>query len=195
MVAGAADLIRRRGLNATSIREIVRHTGTPRGSVGHHFPRGKLQLVEEALAFAGNEAGQPLALLVEAHGVRAGLRAFIAGWRKILTDSAFEAGCPVLAVAVEEFIGEDGFPHAEGQARLLDMTRGIFGQWQDVLARGLTREGVATERARRLATLVIASVEGTVALCRSSRSPQALDDVGQELETFLAEAIAEGGGL
>lgn len=31
MVAGAADLVSRRGVNATSLREVVRHTGTPRG--------------------------------------------------------------------------------------------------------------------------------------------------------------------
>ena len=31
MVAGAADLMSRRGVNATSMREVVRHTGTPRG--------------------------------------------------------------------------------------------------------------------------------------------------------------------
>src|SRR4051812_16129292 len=35
MVAGAADLISRRGIHATSLRDVVQHTGTPRGSLAH----------------------------------------------------------------------------------------------------------------------------------------------------------------
>ena len=63
MVAGAADLMSRRGVNATSLRDVVRHTGTPRGSLGHHFPRGKQQLIEDALVFAGKQVSGPLAHL------------------------------------------------------------------------------------------------------------------------------------
>ena len=35
-------------------------------------------------------------------GPVAGLRAFLALWRKIVVDSDFRAGCPVLAVSIEE---------------------------------------------------------------------------------------------
>jgi hypothetical protein len=51
------------------------------------------------------------------------------------------------------------------------------------------REGVAAARARRLATLVIASVEGTVAMCRAARSSQPLDDVRLELELILSSVL------
>jgi hypothetical protein len=36
----------------------------------------------------------------------------------------------------------------------------------------------------------VAAIEGTVALCRAARSPQALDDVLQELEALLVVRIA-----
>ncbi len=84
MVAGAADLLSRRGVNATSVREVVRHSGTPRGSIGHHFPRGKQQLIEDAIAFAGAEVSAPLEHLMRERGAIAGLRAFIALWRRTL---------------------------------------------------------------------------------------------------------------
>jgi hypothetical protein len=54
----------------------------------------------------------------------------------------------------------------------------------------LRREGMAPARARRLAALVIASMEGTVAMCRAARSARPLDDVRQELEQLLSNAIA-----
>jgi AcrR family transcriptional regulator len=191
MVAGAADLIRRRGVNATSVREVVRHTDTPRGSIGHHFPRGKQQMVEEAVEYSGREVGEPLEKLVGERGAVAGLRAFIGLWRKVLESSRYEAGCPVLAVAVEQYLGDSGTPDEQAQAHLLGLAHGIFEGWQSTLSTSLRKEGVAPARARRLAALVVSSVEGTVALCRAAKGPQALNDIQAELELALTSAIAE----
>jgi AcrR family transcriptional regulator len=193
MVAGAADLMSRRGVNATSMREVVRHTGTPRGSIGHHFPRGKQQLIEDALVFAGKQVSGPLAHLTETRGAIAGLRTFIGLWRQTLERTEFQAGCPVLAVAVEQYVNDvtekDGEPDEAAQEHLLDLANGIFADWQQIMFTALRREGVAPARARRLAALVIASTEGTVAMCRAARSAQPLDDVRQELELVLAAAL------
>lgn len=189
MVVGAADLIRRRGVNATSMREVVRHTGTPRGSIGHHFPHGKQQLVGEALLLAHQEVSAPLAELVSRSGTVSGLRAFIEGWRHILQKSDFEAGCPILAVAVEQYIGDDGLPNPLAQQQLLGIVRAALEDWQKILCTGLRKDGLPPARARRLATLIISSVEGTVALCRASRSVRPLDDVQTELEALLTSAI------
>jgi AcrR family transcriptional regulator len=193
MVAGAADLMSRRGVNATSMREVVRHTGTPRGSIGHHFPRGKQQLIEDALVFAGKQVSGPLQHLTETRGAIAGLRTFIALWRQTLERTEFRAGCPVLAVAVEQYVNDatekDGEPDEAAQQHLLDLANGIFADWQRIMFTALRREGVAPARARRLAALVIASTEGTVAMCRAARSAQPLDDVRQELELVLSGAL------
>jgi AcrR family transcriptional regulator len=193
MVAGAADLMSRRGVNATSMREVVRHTGTPRGSIGHHFPRGKQQLIEDALVFAGKQVSGPLQHLTETRGAIVGLRTFIALWRQTLERTKFQAGCPVLAVAVEQYVNDatekDGEPDEVAQQHLLDLANGVFADWQRIMFTALRREGVAPARARRLAALVIASTEGTVAMCRAARSAQPLDDVRQELELVLSSAI------
>jgi AcrR family transcriptional regulator len=193
MVAGAADLMSRRGVNATSMRDVVRHTGTPRGSIGHHFPRGKQQLIEDALVFAGKQVSGPLEHLTQSRGAIAGLRAFIALWRQTLEKSKFRAGCPVLAVAVEQYVNDatekDGKPDEAAQRHLLDLANGVFADWQRIMFTALRHEGVAPARARRLAALVIASTEGTVAMCRAARSAQPLDDVRQELELVLSSAL------
>src|SRR5258707_12041892 len=193
MVAGAADLMSRRGVNATSMRDVVRHTGTPRGSIGHHFPRGKQQLIEDALVFAGSQVSGPLRQLTQQHGAISGLRAFIALWRQTLERSKFQAGCPVLAVAVEQYVNDatekDGMPDQAAQKHLLDLANGVFADWQRIMFTALRHEGVAPARARRLAALVIASTEGTVAMCRAARNARPLDDVRQELELVLSSAL------
>lgn len=194
MVAGAADLMSRRGVNATSLREVVRHTGTPRGSIGHHFPRGKQQLIEDAIVFAGAQVSGPLRHLTRERGAIAGLRAFIALWRQTLERTKFQAGCPVLAVAVERFVTDatdrDDAPDEAAQRHLLDLADQVFADWQRIMVASLRQEGIAPARARRLAALVIASLEGTVAMCRAARSVQPLEDVRQELELILSTAIS-----
>src|SRR5690242_8782881 len=101
MVAGAADMIRRRGLNATSVRELAKHTKAPLGSTYHYFPGGKYDLAAEAVRWADDLTVRILTKELRA-GPVAGLQAFLATWRNVVLDSDFHAGCPVLAVSVED---------------------------------------------------------------------------------------------
>jgi len=190
MIAGAADLMSRHGVNATSMRDVVRHTATPRGSIGHHFPDGKRQLIAEAVTFAGKQVSIPLERAMNERGVIGGLSAFVASWRRRLEATGFAAGCPVLAVAVDRYVGEASDKDDEtAQGHLLDLADGVFADWRQIMRAALLREGLAAERAERLATLVVASIEGTVAMCRASRSAAALDQVQEELETVLTATL------
>lgn len=191
MIAGAAELMSRRGVNATSMRDVVRHTRTPRGSISHHFPDGKRQLLAEAVVFAGRQVSIPLEKAMTQLGAIAGLKAFVASWRRRLESTGFEAGCPVLAVAVDRYVGEASDKDDEtAQQHLLDLADSVFGDWRQIMRAALVREGLAAERTERLATLVVASIEGTVAMCRASRNADALDQVQEELEAILSAALA-----
>lgn len=188
MVAGAADLLRRRGVAATSLREVVRHTRTPRGSLGHHFPRGKAQLLEEAVVYARRHVSAPLARAFEQLGPVAALRAFAGQWRGTLLSTGFEAGCPVMAVAIEHE-GDESGSSPSTQRRLLDLARDTFDEWSGLVESALRREGVPAARARAIAVLVIASFEGAIALCRASRSCRPLEQVAGELEQVVVAAL------
>ena len=194
MVAGAADLISRQGVHATSLRDVVEHTGTPRGSLSHHFPGGKQQMLEETVTYATQSVAGPLAQLLAERGAMGGLQAFVAWWRNVLEASGFEAGCPVLAMAVEstthslDEVDEDTL---QGRERLRFLVNSAFHRWQDLLAHALALEGVPAARARRLSALTVASLEGTVAMCRAARSLQPLEDVQHELEAALRAALTQ----
>jgi AcrR family transcriptional regulator len=188
MISGAADLLSRRGVSGTSLRDVVDYTGTPRGSLGHHFPGGKVQMLEEAIAFAADGVAIPLQLAMTDKGVVLGLRTFIGWWRNVLVNSEFEAGCAVLAVAVASLTGTES--SLDQPEKLRAQTHEVFVRWQSILADALGREGVSPKDSRRLAVLAVAAIEGTVAMCRAARSLEALDDVQQELETILEARIA-----
>ena len=192
MVAGAVDLLRRRGVAATSLREVVRHTATPRGSLGHHFPDGKAQLLEEAIVYARRNVSRQLQQALSELGPIQGLRAFADSWRRILQSTSFEAGCPVMAVAIERATNDSGV-QLPTQRRLLDLVQESFDEWAGLLADSLRQEGVPAARARSLSMLVIASFEGAIGACRAARNCRPLDDVAHELDLVFRHAIGTGG--
>ncbi len=183
IVAGAADMISRRGLSATSIREMAKHAKAPLGSTYHYFPEGKQQLASEAVRYTGEWVARSLRKELEA-GPAAGLRAFLDLWRRIVVESDFHAGCPVLAVAIEE-------PPADEIPPALVAAAEVFEQWEALLASSLRAHGAEAERAAQLATLVVAAVEGTVAMCRAKRSTQPLDHTAEQLQGLITAAIGD----
>jgi AcrR family transcriptional regulator len=175
LVAGAADMMRRRGLNATSVRELAKHAQAPLGSTYHYFPGGKYQLAAEAVQWADDLTTRALANELRA-GPLAGLRAFLQMWRKIVIDSDFSAGCPVLAASVED-LPDDGAAPREAAAS-------AFHNWTTVLAQSLREHGASDADA--LAILIVAAVEGSVAICRAQRSTESLDQIAAQLESLVA---------
>jgi AcrR family transcriptional regulator len=180
MVAGAADMISRRGLNATSVRELAKHTGAPLGSTYHYFPGGKYDLATEAVRFADDLTSKVLARELQAGPVQ-GLRGFLGMWRTLVVDSQFQAGCPVLAVAVEEIPPEQTAPREAAAA--------AFSSWAELLAASFREHGASAREAQRVAVLVVAAVEGTVAICRAQRSTEALDQVSGTLIGIVSDLI------
>jgi AcrR family transcriptional regulator len=169
MVASAVDLLARKGLQATSFSEVLEKSGAPRGSVYHHFPDGKDELVGEALDLAGARA-------IEWLDRKAGAPAdevaawFLHVWREVLVRSNFEAGCAVLAVTV-----------AADSPELLQHAADVFRTWRRRLAELLEQGGLPRADAARMAATLIASTEGAVALSRAEQSLEPFDLVAEQL--------------
>lgn len=175
MIHGAARAIGTRGVGAMSLRDLAKEAGVPLGSTYHHFPGGKAQLAEEAVTSTGRQ----VAKLVESareQGIEGAIAAFTRVWRELLVETDFRTGCPVLAVAT----GDD--------PELTETARGIFASWQDLMVAGLADGGVPADRAPGLARMIVASLEGAVAVSRAERSLEPLDQVSAELITLVEAA-------
>src|SRR6478752_2177485 len=102
MVQSAATLIRERGIHGVGLREVVAHSGGPRGSLGRYFPGGKTQLMSEAIdvALAGlyDELERTL---TEAQTFPEAIGLILAPWRRVLVDYDFALGCPLAATVVD----------------------------------------------------------------------------------------------
>jgi AcrR family transcriptional regulator len=175
MVAGAARAIGTRGADAMSLRDLAKEAGVPLGSTYHHFPGGKAQLAEEAVSLVGRQVAR-LVDKARAEGIEAALEAFAAVWREQLVETDFRTGCPVLAVAT----GDD--------SDLKQTARGIFASWQELMVEGLVADGVPARRAPGLARMIVASLEGAVAVSRAEGSLEPLDEVSAELIALVQSA-------
>jgi AcrR family transcriptional regulator len=177
MIDGAWLLLAERGLQETSFSAVLAHTGAPRGSIYHHFPDGKDQLVglaveragESALAVMEGTAGRPATEVVDT---------FLGLWRALLERAGFRIGCAVLAVTV-----------ATDDPALLDGATAVFRAWRAQLARLLEQGGMDAGRAPVFAATLIAATEGAVAMARAERSMEPFDVVARDLRQ-AAEAAS-----
>ncbi len=174
MIDSAIVLFRRRGVAATSLRDVVEHSGAPRGSIYHHFPGGKDQLAGEATVWAGGFIASLLERLTQGDPAAA-VTSFVEHWERSLRDADFQDGCPVAAAALSG--GAPSAVQAAGEA---------FETWERLLAAALERSGRSATDAASLATFVVAAVEGALILSRAQGSDTALRRVAEQLRALLA---------
>jgi AcrR family transcriptional regulator len=168
MVQSAATLIRERGIHGVGLREVVAHSGGPRGSLGRYFPGGKTQLMSEAIdvALAGlyDELERTL---TEAKTFPEAIGLTLAPWRRLLVDSKFALGCPLAATVV------DASENDELRAHVSD----LLARWQGVAAQIYIKFGASPAVADEHATVLLSALEGALILARAHRSVAPLDTV------------------
>lgn len=174
MLMSAVTLLREGGPNGVTLDAVLAHSGAPRGSIYHHFPGGRDQLVSEA-AQLGSAF---IAGMIEHAGADAelALNRFVDFWKDSLIESEFRAGCPIVALVVD----------GRAQPELDALARAAFARWGEGLTSMLLQRGVASEQASRLASATISAIEGAVILSRVQRSTEPLDHVADLLRTQLA---------
>ena len=185
MVVSAALLIRERGAHATAISDVLEHSGAPRGSAYHYFPGGRTQLLCEAVDYAGEHVA---AVIAGADDGRQLLDTLIDKYRRQLLESDFRAGCPIVAVSVEA--GEQ----QETERMVIERAAAVFDRWSDLIAARFIADGIAPERARELAVLATASLEGAIVLARVRRDLTPLDVVHRQLRDLLVAASPQAPG-
>jgi TetR/AcrR family transcriptional repressor of lmrAB and yxaGH operons len=175
MLISAAEVMRERGAAGVTIDEVLARSGAPRGSVYYHFPEGRNQILTEALQYAG----EALTEVIDDAAAKGGLflvRQFVGFWDGLLVESDFTAGCPVVAAAIGS---------ADDEPQLTTVAGTIFRRWRDALTRAFVGDGFDEPCAASLAIMCIASLEGAVVLCRSTRSVDPLRAVTDEVEFLI----------
>src|SRR6201995_4160561 len=157
MIAAARRLLAERGLEGMATREGLARTGAPRGSVSHHFPRGRIELVEEAIDYASGQMSEWIAA-IPAHSPAAVVTGYLGIWERILLATGCQAGCSIAGVIT-----------GTHDADLLDRSAAAYAASSDALAERFRAAGLPAAEAAEQAALLVIAAEGAVIIARAQR--------------------------
>src|SRR5450631_3353127 len=176
-LAAAAKLFRQQGYHGTALQDILAASGSPRGSLYFHFPGGKEQIGDAALALSAEAVRQGIAKAAEtSDDAEIFLVRIVRGMAADLERSDYREGCPIATTALE----------TAAQVEVLGTaTRTAFQKWELEIKRGLFRFGMPAGDADLVATMVLSQLEGALLLARTYRSPEPLRRAEQAVKLLV----------
>jgi len=169
ILAGAADLVRRNGAAGTGLDDIRAATATSKSQLFHYFPDGRVQLLAAVTRAEAEQVLDDQRPHLDDLSTPESWRA----WRDVVVTRYTVLGrhCPLGALTGE--LGRTG-PEAG------EIVEDLLRRWHGLLAdgvRALRRSGVGGDGGppEAAASVVLAAVQGGVALLRSTGDPVHLE--------------------
>jgi len=183
IIAKAAELFNKRGLEGTSLADLMEATGLEKGGIYRHFP-SKEAVAAEAFDCAWGTAFQErMRDLDSIPGSIDRLKHLITNF--VERRASIPGGCPLLNTAIE---ADDGNPVLRERARQ------ALGKWRGLLV-SIINEGIQCREIgsgvdpNRLATLIIASLEGALMISRLEQKLEALLVARSHLDNYLDKEV------
>lgn len=181
IIVATNELFRRQGFNGTSLSQISATADATIGSIYHFFPGGK-----EALGVAVIETtGVVYRELFETFAADptdpvSAFRGFFAGAAEVLEESDFIDPCPIGTIAREVANTSEPLRCAAERA---------FDSWIASARSYLIEAGVEPNTAASLATMFVATVEGTFVVSRTLRSTEPLLSTSVHVLSVIEQAL------
>lgn len=175
-IAAAIRLFRMQGYTATGLTQILKESGAPKGSFYFHFPRGKVQLAEEAIDhYVSSRTVVIRSISVGTAGDALGFvhRLFDAFADEMIATN-YQYGCLMQNLANE-------LPSLDPE--LTERVARGFVDSTAIVAEHFKGCGFAPEHASSAAAALVAALEGARTIARLERTPavfKALADVSAQ---------------
>ncbi|MFT7899327.1 TetR/AcrR family transcriptional regulator [Tenacibaculum ascidiaceicola] len=123
LIQTTSNILRLKGAESTGIMEIIKEVGCPKGSLYHHFPNGKKELVINALKFYGEEQTKKFSrILSNAKSLEEGVNGIIDLAINDLLNSDFQSGCGVTTTLMSM--------NKTDNPEIFTISKGIFENWK-----------------------------------------------------------------
>ena len=177
LLRATETMLREAGMAGTGIKDVVRRSGAPIGSLYHYFPGGKMQLVTEALEI---HAGKSRALIARFFDGKTSAATAV---RRLCDTAATgfdlagaDKGCAIGAVSLDLQAGD---------TKAQRICQATFEGWADLIAPHLP---FPTKAARAsFAVTIVAALEGAFVLARAAKSGAPFREVGKSLAVALQQ--------
>jgi TetR/AcrR family transcriptional regulator, transcriptional repressor for nem operon len=183
IVAEAARLFNQRGFEGGSISELMEATGLEKGGIYRHF-LSKEELAAEAFDYAWQAAfdARMHDLDTVPNSVDR-LKKFVANF--VERPSSVPGGCPLLNTAID---ADDGNPVLRDRA--LKGLRAWRDRLSSIVSAGIKRKEIKRGvNPNKLATFIIASLEGALMISRLERDREALLGAQAHFDRYLEAEV------
>ncbi len=136
LLVATEQLLAERGSHGAGLNEVCARSGVAYGSLYHHFPNGKSDLVATCVRRSGAAIGELLEVVLEQMTLAEAVAAMFANGSATLERSAFGRGCPVGTPAATS--DDDALRTAAAE---------VFARWRQAIAKSARREGRSAREA------------------------------------------------
>jgi len=184
LIDSTVALIRRRGVGSASVSDILEDSGLARRTLYLNFPKGKPELVAAATTWAASTITDAMRSQLNEGDPAKLVRTFARTWEKVLTDSGFDAGCPIVAATL-----------ARAEApEAADAAAAAFTEWVRLAAEVNEEAGLPRQDAMGLATTMIAAIEGAVIMALAARSTDPIRRTARDVAALIEMKVAAAQG-
>jgi TetR/AcrR family transcriptional repressor of nem operon len=183
IIRKAAPIFNQRGYDGAALSDLMRATGLEKGGIYRHFS-SKEALAAEAFDYAWRET-----LDARIHDLNTvpntvdRLKQLVANF--VERRGVIPGGCPLLNTAIDT---DDG--NAVLRARARKALRGWRSHVISIISAGIKAQEIQPRiDAKKLATLIISSLEGAIMVCRLERNEEALHVVQGHLNSYLETKV------
>lgn len=179
IVETTAELMQGQGYCATGLKDIIRKSGTPKGSLYHYFPGGKEEIAATAIQESGSSFGEAIQDCIDTEGsVAKGFARFIREYALLFEESDFTKGCPIATVTLET---------ASNSEILQQTLQEIFHDWCQIIIDHLLGIGWDETEARNMAIFIMSSLNGALTLSRAAQRIEPMEIVANQIEELLSQ--------
>jgi TetR/AcrR family transcriptional repressor of nem operon len=184
IIRKAAPIFNQQGFEGAALSDLMQATGLEKGGIYRHF-QSKQQLASEAFDYAWNNAlNARLEGTQEIPNTIDRLKQIVRNFRD-RREGLVPGGCPLLNTAIDS---------DDGNLQLRNKAHRALNAWLNRLAtiakQGQKRGEIRSQvDSKKLATLIVSTLEGSLMLNRLQRSDEALDVACRYLEEYLETEI------
>jgi TetR/AcrR family transcriptional repressor of lmrAB and yxaGH operons len=176
IIVAASRLFRLHGYYGVGLSEIIKESGTAKGSLYYYFPEGKEELAIAAINHTKEFVSENIREVIE--GVEDPVQAIQTHIYQLSGEFSKESilGLPIGTIAGETALTNEPIRLA---------CQSAFEDWQSLYIEKLIASGYSDKQSKDLALVINAMLEGGILLCLTKKSGEPLRTIAEQIPLLL----------
>lgn len=175
----ASRLFLKQGYHATGLNQIIKESGSPKGSLYYYFPSGKEELAVEAVKLTGSFIQQKIKeFLDEIDDPIESLQAFVYKIAREINDLTEVVPYTVSLLALETALISEP---------IRENCKNAFEAWEKGFSEKLVKGGFSKEKADELGIIIQVMIEGALISSLTKRDMTPLNHIAKHIPVLLKQ--------